>query len=73
LYFSFTKEIIAGIMFILWYAGLIILSQLVQDIGGWGYNGLYAMFGSSVFILGILYLVYWLRWRPRTEMVTGTL
>lgn len=70
-YFSWKMEIIAGIMFILWYAGLILLSAMVKEIGGDGYIGLYAMFGSSVFIQGILYLAYWFSWRPKKELVTG--
>jgi len=70
-WFSWKKEIITGIMFILWYAGLILLSAMVKEIGGDGYIGLYAMLGSTVFIQGMLSLVYWFKWRPRKELVTG--
>ncbi len=59
---SRTKELISGILFILWYAGVIYIfstNAIIGDSGPW------IAAGVVVLIQGIFYINYWLKIKPK--------
>lgn len=60
--FSWKKELIAGIIFIFWYAGVIYIFATNFVIGN---SGPWAYAGFVVFLQGLYYINYWFKLKPK--------
>jgi len=62
---SWKSELIAGVLFIAWYVGILIFISLspglTRDVGP------IRLFGFPILVHGILYLVYWFQIRPKNN------
>jgi hypothetical protein len=62
--FNFINELAAGILFVAWYAGILLADSLIPGLSN---SGPFRFMGLVVLVQGILCLVYWFYLKPRAR------
>ena len=67
--FSWKNELIAGILLLIWYSGVVIIARSFHAIPN--EVGPMILMGFPVLVQAVLYLVYWFKFRPEEMLLSA--